>query len=555
MKIKNSIALYTWVITLIPILTLLMFLNTFRTLEVGLSSLSEDAVVQREFLTFQSTIKHWFVISDLVMASSETYLADDAINFGENALTSLAFVCNGSISKNSHNECNKLVVAIVNINQYLHQAQSILEAVNTPRTRLLLAEYDEVSEDVVSLIHAIEKSITDEKLQNTRIWKEKRKSLITYLWIAAFFNILLIFVCWRYLSTLLVKPIIKLTEAAKSSLDNRQTFNLPMKKPTEVDDLAKSINTFVTLLDKLAYYDHLTELPNRAFFNLELTKQISTLERNGLKLALLFFDLDNFKVINDTYGHYTGDKLLVAFAERINRCVRSKDTFARLGGDEFILIVVDISCRDDVNKIINKIYAQLTPRVDLGVVKHSIGTSIGISMTDNHEISNSTLLKQADEALYWSKNNGRNRHYYFDDMTAKIKVIYINDDTSAQQLALNAFKNHAYFELFVGGTEIGGLETIIKAKPSVVLIDLSLDDIGSEDITKALCSTPVFLNTPICAITGAEISKKELTSRGFTMIFRKPIDYPELIITLEVMTSVQQYEIPENNDNYLQWRF
>jgi diguanylate cyclase (GGDEF)-like protein len=539
MKIKNSIALYTWVITLIPILTLLMFLNTFRTLEIGLSSLSEDAVVQKEFLTFQTTVRHWFVISDLVMASSETYLADDAINLGENALDSLAFVCRGSISKNIHEGCNKLVAEIITINQYLKEAQSILEVVNTPRIRLLLASYDEVSEEVVSLIHIIEKSITDEKQKNTSIWQEKRKSLIKYLWIAAFLNVLLIFVCWRYLSTLLVKPITKLTEAAKSSLDNRKTFNLTMKKPTEVDDLAKSINTFVTLLDKRAYYDPLTELPNRAYFNLELKKQLSILERNRLKLALLFFDLDNFKIINDTYGHYIGDKLLLAFAERINGCVRSKDTFVRLGGDEFILIVVDITDRGDIDKIINKIYSELILPVDLDVVKHRIGTSIGISITDNYAMSNSTLLKQADQALYWSKNNGRNRHYYFDDMKAKIKVMYIDDDSSAQQLTLNAFKNHAYFELVVAGTAIDGLATTIKAKPSIVLIALCKGNKDGEELTKTLASIPAFLNTPICAVTGAEVSQKQLNDMGFTIIFRKPIDYPELIIALEVMASIQ----------------
>lgn len=421
MKIKNSIALYTCVITLIPILTLLLLLSTFRTLEIGLSSLSEDAVVQKEFLAFETRVKHWFVISDLVMASSETYLADDAMNMGESALNSLKFICNASISKNLTESCNELVSEMKSINQYLFRAQGILEVVNSPTTRSLLVEYDKASEDVVSLIQMIEKSITNEKNKNTRIWKEKRESLIIYLWVAGFVNVLFVFACWRYISTLLVNPITELTEAAKSCLDNRKTFNLAMKKPTEVGDLAKSINTFVTLLDKRAYYDPLTDLPNRAYFNIELKKQISILKRNKMKLALLFFDLDKFKTINDTYGHYIGDILLVSFAERINRCIRSKDTFVRLGGDEFILIAVDVEGKNDVEKIIKKIYLELMPPVDLAVVKHSIGVSIGISMTDSSSMSSSTLLKQADSALYWSKNNGRNRHHYFDDMSEEEK--------------------------------------------------------------------------------------------------------------------------------------
>lgn len=538
MKIKNSIALYTWIITLIPILTLLMFLNTFRTLEIGLSSLSEDAVVQKEFLTFQTTIKHWFVISDLVMASSETYLADDAINLGETALNSLAFICKGSISKNIHFGCDSLVTQMNTINQYLYEAQGILEVVNTPRTRILLADYDKASEQVVELIYIIKQSITDERLNNIRMWREKRKSLITYLWIAAFFNVLLIFVCWRYLSRLLVNPITKLTEAAKSSLDNRKTFDLKMKKPTEVDDLAKSINSFVTLLDKRAYYDPLTELPNRAYFNLELKKQLANLERNRLNLALLFFDLDNFKIINDTYGHYIGDKLLIAFAERISCCVRSQDTFVRLGGDEFILIVVDIYTRDDIDDIIKKIYSQLTEPVDLGVVKHTIGTSIGISMTNNYTMSTSTLLKQADEALYWSKNNGRNRHYYFDDMKTKAKIIYIDNDHSARELALNAFKNHPYFNLIAGGTAVDGLAMTVKAKPSIVLINIDENDNSGVEIVKALRSIPAFKNTPICAVAEFDISEDKLDEIGFTRLFIKPVDYLELIIVLEKMTSI-----------------
>jgi diguanylate cyclase (GGDEF)-like protein len=357
------------------------------------------------------------VISDLVMASSETYLADDAIHLGESALNSLTSICDSSLSNNIPAECIQLASTMSDINQSLQKVQGIIGEVNSPETRQLLADYDKASESVVSLIYTIEKSITDEKNNNANLWHEKRSSLISYLWIAAFLNILLVFTCWRYLSTFLVNPITKLTEAAKSSLDNRTTFHLTMKKPTEVDDLAKSINTFVTLLDKRAYYDPLTELPNRAYFNLELKKQISSLEHTHCKLALLFFDLDNFKTINDTYGHYIGDVLLVSFAKQISRCVRSEDTLVRLGGDEFVLIAVNIHDRNDVDKLVNHIYSQLSSPVDLGVVAHKICTSIGISITDSHTTSNTTLLTQADDALYWSKHNGRNRHRYFDDVT------------------------------------------------------------------------------------------------------------------------------------------
>lgn len=209
----------------------------------------------------------------------------------------------------------------------------------------------------------------------------------------------------------------------------------------------------------------------------------------------------------------------------------------RLGGDEFILIVVDIHDREDVDKIINKIYLQLLPPVDLDVVQHTIGTSIGIAMTDDHQIANSTLLKQADEALYWSKNHGRNRHYYFDDMKEKVKVMYIGDDSSAWQLALNAFQNHPFFELVVAQTSVDGLATTVRTKPSIVLINLVIGDKNTEDIAKALLKVPAFINTPICALTEADVSNEQLEEMGFTLSFKKPIDYPVLIMLLEEITN------------------
>lgn len=173
----------------------------------------------------------------------------------------------------------------------------------------------------------------------------------------------------------------------------------------------------------LAFYDELTQLPNRRFLDERLKQALFQSARSGLYGALLFLDLDNFKPINDHYGHHVGDLLLIEVAKRLSKGMRESDTIARFGGDEFIIILNDIHV--DVNitiklvhKIAEKILLTIAAPYSLAIptetsqqkeVTHMCTASIGITLFLNHKDKQEDILKWADDAMYQAKEQGRNK--------------------------------------------------------------------------------------------------------------------------------------------------
>jgi len=166
-------------------------------------------------------------------------------------------------------------------------------------------------------------------------------------------------------------------------------------------------------IKQLAYYDVLTGLPNRTLFEQNLDVVINECKRYDRKFGLVFLDLDDFKFVNDTYGHLVGDKLLQKTSKILMNCVRQSDSIARLGGDEFILIIKDLKQKSDIDKIANKIIAEISKSMIIDSHELRIGVSIGISIYPNDTKSSIELVKQADIAMYKSKNNGKNDYSYF----------------------------------------------------------------------------------------------------------------------------------------------
>jgi diguanylate cyclase (GGDEF)-like protein len=160
-------------------------------------------------------------------------------------------------------------------------------------------------------------------------------------------------------------------------------------------------------------FDRLTGLPNRSVFHDRLEMDIKKAHRSGLPLALLFIDLDHFKEINDTMGHDTGDMLLRQVAQRLKTYVRESDTVARLGGDEFTITLSDLHDIDTVTDVAQKICDDLAHPFRLGNELAYISASIGITMYPRDAHSAGELLRNADQAMYRSKDQGRNRFSYF----------------------------------------------------------------------------------------------------------------------------------------------
>jgi diguanylate cyclase (GGDEF)-like protein/PAS domain S-box-containing protein len=155
----------------------------------------------------------------------------------------------------------------------------------------------------------------------------------------------------------------------------------------------------------LATHDPLTNLPNRIMFREILEHAISYSKRNRQKLAVFFLDVNNFKAINDTYGHITGDKLLIAIADRLRNNLREYDTVSRISGDEFTLITQQLKKFDHAAVVAKKIHQMLQGDYQLQDDLINVNVSIGGSIFPEHGTDYETLIRKADEAMYQAKNS------------------------------------------------------------------------------------------------------------------------------------------------------
>jgi diguanylate cyclase (GGDEF)-like protein/PAS domain S-box-containing protein len=172
-------------------------------------------------------------------------------------------------------------------------------------------------------------------------------------------------------------------------------------------------------LQKLAYTDPLTNLHNRAAFIEMFGHALAKAKRRYNRCALLYLDLDRFKTINDTLGHDIGDKVLIESAERLNQAVRNEDEVARLGGDEFIVLLEDIRQDDAPARVARKIISLLGQPINVEPHVLHVTASVGIAVYPHDGQDSTTLLKNADTAMYMAKREGRNGFYYFTQAMAQ----------------------------------------------------------------------------------------------------------------------------------------
>ncbi|MFD0676182.1 MULTISPECIES: diguanylate cyclase domain-containing protein [unclassified Paenibacillus] len=166
-------------------------------------------------------------------------------------------------------------------------------------------------------------------------------------------------------------------------------------------------------LARLAYLDPLTELPNRRAFELHLQQAIGNAKRYNQLMALFYTDIDDFKWINDRYGHETGDLLLKAFASKVKRCIREIDMLSRLGGDEFVILLPRIDTVTNVQRVAERILSSVREgwRIGEHVLEATISMGVAVYPGDGDDAVK--LLQNVDKALYQVKNNGRNGISYY----------------------------------------------------------------------------------------------------------------------------------------------
>lgn len=166
--------------------------------------------------------------------------------------------------------------------------------------------------------------------------------------------------------------------------------------------------------------DALTELPNRNWVNGYLPAAIGKASANGTMMALLFLDLDEFKLINDTMGHEAGDETLRVVGQRLKSVVRPHDHVVRLGGDEFLVLLELISSRDEAADVAKRILEAMKPSISTAAGLHSVGISIGISIFPSDGTNAGTLLNNADLAMYSAKTAGKRMFAFYDPQTSTL---------------------------------------------------------------------------------------------------------------------------------------
>jgi diguanylate cyclase (GGDEF)-like protein len=158
-------------------------------------------------------------------------------------------------------------------------------------------------------------------------------------------------------------------------------------------------------LAHLATHDPLTDLANRTLCEESLARAIETTDKLPTTLALLMIDLDDFKTVNDTYGHAAGDEVLKAVAQRMQAAVRKGDTVCRLAGDEFIVILENISAIQEARLVAEKLLSEVEKPIHLGENNIQVGCSIGIALYPDNGQTPAELVQQADRAMYIAKKN------------------------------------------------------------------------------------------------------------------------------------------------------
>ena len=240
-------------------------------------------------------------------------------------------------------------------------------------------------------------------------------------------------------------------------------MNEPIKAIGIFQDFTERIQ-YEKQLEVLANYDSLTGLTNRAYLVTHIEQTIKSAKRNNEQFAMLMFDLDRFKDINDSYGHSCGDELLVQVAQRFSSRLREGDLISRLGGDEFAVVMQNLSHPEDAGRLADEMIKTLTHdyKLSTGISVH-IGASAGIVIYPDNAEAASTLLQYGDAALYKSKEEGRGIYrYYTDELTAKARKRLDCEAHLRRAIIQNEMEVYYQPQVHIASGRMVGAEALIR---------------------------------------------------------------------------------------------
>ncbi|WP_010301007.1 putative bifunctional diguanylate cyclase/phosphodiesterase [Kurthia senegalensis] len=216
-------------------------------------------------------------------------------------------------------------------------------------------------------------------------------------------------------------------------------------------------------LERRKLTDILTGVSNRYSFLERMEVLLQSSMNHKYHHALLFFDLDRFKQVNETLGHEVGDRLLIEVTERLQGILKNKDILARYGGDEFIVTATNVHNVQEVARIAEKITTLLSEPFCIEGQQVYISTSIGVSLYPEDGQTANTLIKKADQAMYYAKQNGRNQFaFYFDDLQVDSKRVLLLDNELRHAIRQKDFELYFQPKVDVKKNEISGVEALVR---------------------------------------------------------------------------------------------
>ncbi len=264
-------------------------------------------------------------------------------------------------------------------------------------------------------------------------------------------------------------------EINDTAQDGRQ-FNAEVTI-SEVRNPGKEITNYILLfsditerklieqrMHDLAYYDTLTQLPNRSLFYDRLQRELLRVKRDRtLKGAVVFIDLDNFKIINDSFGHRTGDELLRTMATRLKASTRESDTVSRLGGDEFTVLITEAHTLADIDITTRRILEALVKPVTIDNNELTVTASLGVAIFPQDATDSDTLIKHADTAMYHAKSLGKNSIEYFTGELNQKTVIRMSTEQHLRR-AIAQDELEVFFQpqLQFSNQRVFGLEALVR---------------------------------------------------------------------------------------------
>lgn len=287
------------------------------------------------------------------------------------------------------------------------------------------------------------------------------------------------------LNNAIIGPLSSLAELMRRvSLLNDYSVRSTVDSHDEIGDLARGFNGMLqqiqqrdtalgteldqrklaeNRLNELAYYDNTTLLPNRHYFKERLESSVANVLRYGGRSSLMFVDLDDFKIVNDTLGHHVGDDLLKEVARRLGDALRTGDIVCRIGGDEFAVILENIQSPHLMETVARKITAVLSSPIMLEGKEVFIGASIGIALCPDHAADMASLLRNADTAMYCAKEHGKNRHcIYQPEMEGKAHKRFTLENSLRRALEAGELVLYYQPQVDIFSGRVVGFEALLR---------------------------------------------------------------------------------------------